>query len=265
MAVKFIDLDGLSRAVENLKALFVAKEKKTGSQTEYKVLSDNNLTDELKQKILDAGSSSFTGAYSDLTGKPSIEGHEVKSGANTAASLGLETPSGAQSKADAAKSAAVTEVKALGYQTAAQVESSIAAKGYQTSAQVEGAIAAKGYDTAASVDSKVGAAKTEMQSAINTAVASVWKAKGSTAFASLPALTAARQGDVWNITDSFTTTADFIEGAGKRYEGGTNVACVLSGSTKKWDVLAGLVDMSGYLKPSDMVPITRDEIDALFA
>lgn len=250
MAVKFIDLDGLSRAVENLKALFVAKEKKTGSNTEYKVLSDNNLTDALKQKILDAGSSSFTGAYSDLSGKPSIEGREVASGNQTAASLGLETPNSAQSKADAAKSAAVDEVKALGYQTSAQVES---------------AIAAKGYDTAASVDSKVGAAKTELQGAINTAVASVWKAKGSTAFASLPALTAARQGDVWNITDSFATTADFIEGAGKRYEGGTNVACVLSGSTKKWDVLAGLVDMSGYLKPSDMVPITRDEIDALFA
>lgn len=51
---------------------FMGKEHKTGSSTEYKVLSDNNLTDELVEKIKNAGDSSFSGSYNDLTDKPTI-------------------------------------------------------------------------------------------------------------------------------------------------------------------------------------------------
>jgi len=69
----------------------VDKELKTGSTTAYKVLSDNNLTDALVTKINNAGTSSFNGSYKNLTDKPSIEGHEVVGGNQTAASLGLAT------------------------------------------------------------------------------------------------------------------------------------------------------------------------------
>ena len=49
--------------------------------------------------------------------------------------------------------------------------------------------------------------------------------KGSSAFASIPATpTAAMVGYVWNITDAFTTDARFVEGAGKDYPAGSNVA-----------------------------------------
>lgn len=44
---------------------------------EGKGLSTNDLTDELKEKILKAGDSSFTGAYSDLTSKPKINNVEL--------------------------------------------------------------------------------------------------------------------------------------------------------------------------------------------
>lgn len=50
----------------------VSKELKTGSTTAYKVLSDNNLTDALVEKINKAGVSDFTGDYNDLTNKPTI-------------------------------------------------------------------------------------------------------------------------------------------------------------------------------------------------
>lgn len=49
--------------------------------------------------------------------------------------------------------------------------------------------------------------------------------KGSVAFASKPSsITEAMNGYVYNITDDFTTTADFVEGAGKKCKAGTNIA-----------------------------------------
>lgn len=47
--------------------------------------------------------------------------------------------------------------------------------------------------------------------------------KGNIAFSSLPAPSANTSGFVYNITNDFTTTADFVEGAGKKYPAGTNV------------------------------------------
>ncbi len=59
---------------------------------------------------------------------------------------------------------------------------------------------------------------------------------GTVAFASLPALTTATSGDMYNISDEFTTTADFKEGAGNVVPAGANVYKTSDG---KWDVLAG--------------------------
>lgn len=88
---------------------------------------------------------------------------------------------------------------------------------------------------------------TAVKSAIDAAVSSVYKPAGSVAFASLPTLGSSIEGNVYNVTDAFTTTADFVEGAGKSYPAGTNVVCInTSGTTYKWDVLAGFVDLSGY-------------------
>jgi len=96
-------------------------------------------------------------------------------------------------------------------------------------------------------------------------ISSVYKAKGSIAFASLPALTSSEVGDVYNITNEFTTTSSFIEGAGKTHPAGTNVVCIISSSTKYWDVLAGSVDLSSYQKIADLVAITNAEIDTILA
>lgn len=49
--------------------------------------------------------------------------------------------------------------------------------------------------------------------------------QGSVLFANLPAtLTRSMRGFVWNMLDEFTTDSRFIEGAGKKYSAGTNVA-----------------------------------------
>ena len=72
MAYDYLNKTGLTNLWAKIKEKFVLKEHKTGSSSEYKVLSDNNLTDDLKQKILNAGDSTFDGQYTSLTGKPSI-------------------------------------------------------------------------------------------------------------------------------------------------------------------------------------------------
>lgn len=60
--------------------------------------------------------------------------------------------------------------------------------------------------------------------------------KGTCAFANLPPLSDALVGDMWNISDEFTTTEDFVEGAGSVISKGSNVYITSDG---KWDVMAG--------------------------
>lgn len=94
---------------------------------------------------------------------------------------------------------------------------------------------ADNYDTSTEVDAKI-AAK----------ISSTYKAAGSVAFAALPTLAAAIEGNVYNISDEFTTTEDFVEAAGTKYPAGTNIVCIKVGEAYKWDVLAGFVDLSAY-------------------
>lgn len=106
----------------------------------------------------------------------------------------------------------------------------------------------------------------DVESAINTKISATYKAKGSVAFANLPALNSTNEGNVYNVTDAFTTTASFVEGAGKTHPAGTNVVIVnTSGSTYKYDVLSGMVDLSGYVEETDLVAITNAEIDVICA
>lgn len=60
--------------------------------------------------------------------------------------------------------------------------------------------------------------------------------RGTVAFADLPALADVNAGWMYNISDEFTTTADFKEGAGSTVPAGANI---YKTSDDKWDVLAG--------------------------
>lgn len=96
-------------------------------------------------------------------------------------------------------------------------------------------------------------------------VAGIYKIKGTKTFANLPAVAETNEGDVYNVSDAFTTTSKFVEGQGKGYPAGTNVVCVNSDGVKLWDVLSGFIDLSGYQKTSDLVAITNTEIDTILA
>lgn len=76
--MKYLDSNGLLYVWNKIVAKFQAKELKTGSTTDYKVLSDNNLTNELVEKINAAGTSNFSGKYADLEGTPDLSGFITK-------------------------------------------------------------------------------------------------------------------------------------------------------------------------------------------
>lgn len=99
---------------------------------------------------------------------------------------------------------------------------------------------------------------------IDSKISSVYKPAGSAAFTSLPTPAAGNLGNVYNVTDAFTTTATFVEGTGNKHPAGTNVVVVKVGTAYKFDVLAGFVDLSGYVPTEDLVELTNEEVQALW-
>lgn len=90
------------------------------------------------------------------------------------------------------------------------------------------------------------------------AVEGAYVFKGSIAFASLPAsLTSSMVGYVYNMNEEFTTDSRFVEGAGKKYPAGTNVAIADVGSAQtpdlKFDILAGFIDVDDIYDEIDKV------------
>lgn len=91
--------------------------------------------------------------------------------------------------------------------------------------------------------------KTETDNAIAAAVSSTYKFAGSKTCAELVSslLVAANKGNVYNMTDSGTTTSDFVEGAGHEINVGDNVGIAeVSAGVYKFDLLSGLIDLTGY-------------------
>ena len=81
---------------------------------------------------------------------------------------------------------------------------------------------------------------------------SVYRVKGTkTNLSDVLALTNAKVGDVWNVTNAFTL-------GGKPYPANTNIVCITATSSSdhdenNWDPLGGTVDLSTYVPKSDIV------------
>lgn len=95
--------------------------------------------------------------------------------------------------------------------------------------------------------------KEKVDEAIAASISSVYKPAGSSTFANLPEPAKALLGNVYNVTDAFTTDAKFIEGAGQKYPAGTNVVVIKDGADYKYDVLGSTIDLSNYY--------TKNEVD----
>ena len=94
--------------------------------------------------------------------------------------------------------------------------------------------------------------ETTIDNKIAAAVSGALIPGGSVTFANLPALVAANNNHIYNVEDAFTTTADFLEGAGKDFPAGTNVAIINAGTDEspvyKYDTYTGTVDYSVFAR-----------------
>ena len=72
---------------------------------------------------------------------------------------------------------------------------------------------------------------------------------GSISFEELPDLADVKRGWMYNVSNEFTTTEDFLGGADFYYPAGTNVCAILNDGTLKWDCFGG--EMTGYLMKRD--------------
>lgn len=124
------------------------------------------------------------------------------------------------------------------------------AKSYADTKKTE-AVSAAATDAATKANAALASAKSYADQKVS-ALGSVYTTKGSCTAAQLKALTSAKAGDVWNITDAITID-------GKAYPAGVNVVCVTAFSaaidpatTKNWDALQGLQDLTSYAKKSEI-------------
>ena len=117
----------------------------------------------------------------------------------------------------------------------------------------EGKLAAKYQAQAISVTgitaTSVEGALAELASSIGSLPSAIVP-KGTKAFAGLTPstdLAAANVGFMWNISDAFTTTSDFVEGAGHSIPAGANVYVANpEAGVYKYDIFSGMYDLSGY-------------------
>lgn len=139
------------------------------------------------------------------------------------------------------------------------------AKSYADTKKTE-AVSAAATDATTKANSALASAKSYADQKVS-ALGSVYTTKGSCTAAQLKALTSAKAGDVWNITDAVTID-------GKAYPAGVNVVCVTAFSaaidpatTKNWDALQGVQDLTPYAKKSEIeseaianVKFTQEEL-----
>lgn len=84
--------------------------------------------------------------------------------------------------------------------------------------------------------------------------------KGTAAtISALPTVSGTQPGWMYTVTTGGTTTADFVEGAGKALQDGENVVAVNVAAAgdpavMKWDIMGGVFDISDRLQFGDSLP-----------
>lgn len=133
------------------------------------------------------------------------------------------------------------------------------AKSYADTKKAE-AVSAAATDATTKANSALASAKSYADEKVS-ALGSVYTTKGSCTAAQLKALTSAKAGDVWNITDAISID-------GKAYPAGVNVVCVTAFSaaidpaaTKNWDALQGLQDLTSYAKWSQVEEAAISDVE----
>lgn len=296
---KFLDNNGLLYLWSKIKEKFVAKETGKGLSTNDFTTELKNKLDGIAagaQVNVKPDWSASAGSASEILNKPTIPSKtsdlqndsgyitssDIPEGAaasttvpkmNGTASVGTEMAFARGDHvhpSDTSKADKATTLAGYGI-TDAYTKSEIDDKGFLVDSDIENkadkATTLAGYGIADAYTKTETYAKTEVynKTEVDGKLSSVYKPAGNTTFANLPTPSASNLGNVYSMNEAFTTDDRFLASEPTQYPIGTNVVVVQVDHAYYFDVLAGFVDLSGYMKTTDMVAITNQEIDEIVA
>lgn len=193
---------------------------------------DGEDTDNSKYYSEQASKSSTASANSASTA--STKASEAASSASSASASATKSAT-SESNANKSASSAATSESTAGTKASEAATSATSAANSASTATSKAAAASTSASNAAT--SEANAKKYyEQAKAISESFSGALRPMGTVSFANLPSVGSASAGDMYNISDEFVTTSDFVEGSGITEPAGSNVYKTEAG---KWDVLAG--------------------------
>lgn len=171
-----------------------------------------------------------------------ISAQKASAAATSAANAADSAALASQKAAEAADSAlAASQEATAAANAAASITDSAVTAAQKAAEAIENAVKAEsfthgGTDTRENEDIDNAEYYYRQSKAISESMSGALRPVGTVAFADLPALSSATEGDMYNVSDQFTTNADFREGIGFEIPAGSNIYKTADG---KWDVLAG--------------------------
>lgn len=193
---------------------------------------DGEDTDNSKYYSEQASKSATASANSASTA--STKASEAASSASSASASATKSAT-SESNANKSASSAATSESTAGTKASEAATSATSAANSASTATSKAASASTSASNAAT--SEANAKKYyEQTKAISESFSGALRPMGTVTFANLPAVSSASAGDMYNISDEFVTTSDFVEGAGITEPAGSNVYKTVAG---KWDILAG--------------------------
>ncbi len=175
--------------------------------------SESNATNSAKSASASATSASSSAATAtNKATEAANSASDASTSANTATTKAIEASSSASSASKSASSASTYSTKAQSY--------AVGGTGARENEDIDNA---KYYY--------------QQSKSISESFSGALRPMGTVAFANLPSVSSAAEGDMYNISDEFITTTDFKEGSGLKILAGSNVYKTFDG---KWDILAGI-------------------------
>lgn len=194
------------------------------SETNSKASETAAKTSETNAKASETSAATSASTASTKASEASTSATDAANSANSASA----SASTAASKASSASSSATTATTKANEASASATSAATSATNAKTSENN-----AQAYAMGATNSAKY---YYEQSKAISESFSGALRPMGTVAFASLPTLASASEGDMYNVSNQFTTTADFKEGSGFIIPAGANVYKTSDG---KWDILAG--------------------------
>lgn len=195
-------------------------------------IRDGENTDNSKYYYEQASKSATASANSASTA--STKASEAASSASSASASATQSAT-SENNASKSASSATASMSTASTKASEAAQSATSAGNSASTATSKAAAASTSASNAAT--SEANAKKYyEQAKAISESFSGALRPMGTVAFANLPSVGSASAGDMYNISDEFVTTSDFVEGSGTTEPAGSNVYKTEAG---KWDVLAG--------------------------